>query len=129
MRKKKTIDYKKLAGLADEDTSDVQNVITKEEYFSSCSLCCSMRALSKSVKNDLLSNGQSLNEFILSFSAAQTELNFLSSEDQICDECFRYVCTVALHNIRTLQKVLFISNLQTPPIFTPLEPQIQGVLE
>ena len=91
MRKKKTIDYKKLAGLADEDTSDVQNVITKEEYFSSCSLCCSMRALSKSVKNDLLSNGQSLNEFILSFSAAQTELNFLSSEDQICDECFRYV--------------------------------------
>ena len=99
-RNKKVVDYKKLAGLSEEDEKRIilpPNIKPKQEQNleNFCSLCGSLLQLNKSVSKDVLSNGFSMVETINQMNSLGISLNF-SPEEQICDQCFDLVDNIIL---------------------------------
>ena len=57
-RKRKVIDYKKLAGLVETDAVETSET---------CGLCGLSKRLTKSAINEVLDNGQTVNDFVSTF--------------------------------------------------------------
>ena len=57
-RKRKVIDYKKLAGLVETDVVETSET---------CGLCGLSKRLTKSAINEVLDNGQTVNDFVSTF--------------------------------------------------------------
>ena len=98
-RNKKVVDYKKLAGLSEEDEKRIilQTPEPKPEQNLDdfCSLCGFLRQLNKSVSKDVLSNGFSILETFNQMNSLEISFNF-SPEEQTCIDCFNLVDNIIL---------------------------------
>ena len=98
-RNKKVVDYKKLAGLSEEDEKRIilqPNKLKLEQKVENfCSLCGSLRQLTKSVSEDVLSNGFSMVETFNQMNSLGISFNF-SPEEEICIVCFDLVDNIIL---------------------------------
>ena len=98
-RNKKVVDYKKLAGLSEEDEKRIilQTPEPKPEQNLDdfCSLCGFLRQLNKSVSKDVISNGFSILETFNQMNSLEISFNF-SPEEQICIDCFNLVDNIIL---------------------------------